>query len=58
MTEAKQKDQNSKLETDRKIVGLTIKVTVDLQGPNFAKINFFAYSMAEKGIYDLVEKLI
>ena len=35
-----------------------VKVTVDLQGSNFAKIILFAYSKAEKGIYNLVKKLI
>ena len=36
-----------------------LKVTVDLQGSNFAKIFvFFAYSKAEKGINNLVKKSI
>ena len=35
-----------------------IKVTVDLQGSNFAKIFFFAYSKVEKGINNLVKKSI
>ena len=39
---------------DVETLTIHIKVTVDLQGSNFAKIIFFAYSKAEKGIYNLV----
>ena len=37
------------------LTSYSFKVTADLQGSNFAKIIFFAYSKAEKGIYNLVK---
>ena len=40
------------------LVTVSIKVTVDLQGSNFAKKKFLAHSKTEKVIYNVVERLI
>ncbi len=37
---------------------ISIKVTVDLQRPNFAKKFFFAHSKAKTQIYGLVKKVM